>query len=120
MADRVRGAERATSFECRTCSELVDGWTDGAVTERGWRSIEHIDGPNAICPDCVGKPDVLDGLRADYPDARLGSPRPVRGSEDRVSPVEPPSCPTCGLPPLVQHITTGDYVWALVRKVAGG
>lgn len=69
---------RSTIFECRCCDRVSNGYNDGSVTEPGWHDILNIDGPNAICPDCVKDPTALDSLRADgYYDAHVGPARPV-------------------------------------------
>lgn len=53
-----------TTHECRSCGRYVEGWTDGTFAEMGWNRIANIDGPNALCPTCSDKPDVLGSLRA--------------------------------------------------------
>ena len=68
----------ATTFSCRTCGVYVAGFTDGSVTEPGWRDIDRIDGPNAICPECIADPEALDGLREEYPEVVMGAARVVR------------------------------------------
>ncbi len=56
-----------TIFECRSCAMCTPGLTDGTfLCSWGvWRRILGIDGPNAICPLCVGEPDCLDHLIED-------------------------------------------------------
>lgn len=66
-----------TLFTCRMCDRPVSGWTDGAVVERGWRTIENIDGPNAICPACVEYGHV-DVFHDEYENAKIGAAMPVR------------------------------------------
>ncbi len=76
VADRI---PRATLFTCRCCDRSVQGRVDGTVLEPGWRRIERIDGPNAICPSCEADPTALDALRLDgYEDAHLGASMPVQ------------------------------------------
>ena len=57
-----------TIFGCRTCPASTPGWTDGRFASPGWGRIDHIDGPNAICPVCAADPTSLDCLREEYPD----------------------------------------------------
>lgn len=61
-----------TIFTCRCCSASTSGWTDGRFASPGWRRVDRIDGPDAICPACVENPTVLDGLREEYPHAKVG------------------------------------------------
>ena len=70
----------ATLFTCRACGAAVDGWTDGSVARPGWRNIDNIDGPNAVCPDCASRWDPRDWTD-EWPEARLGEARPVRAPE---------------------------------------
>lgn len=66
-----------TIFTCRCCSKYTTGHHFGTVNDLGWYRIDGIDGPNAICPDCVASPDALDNLKADGYDASIGLPCPV-------------------------------------------
>lgn len=57
-----------TLFECRCCGRANWGTTDGKLAhdDRGpWRRLVNIDGPDAVCPACVGEPDVLDRFVTD-------------------------------------------------------
>lgn len=69
-----------TLFDCRCCGRTVDGFTDGSVTVPGWFYIDNIDGPNAICPDCVDTPNALEFMAADGYSPRIGAERPVVGA----------------------------------------
>ena len=65
-----------TIFGCRTCPASTPGWSDGRFASPGWGRIDHIDGPNAICPVCAADPTSLDCLREEYPDvAHAAEPR---------------------------------------------
>ena len=50
--------EVTTSFECRGCAACLPGTYFGPL-ERGCGVILNIDGPNHVCPDCLGNEDVL-------------------------------------------------------------
>ena len=52
-----------TLFICRCCGECSWGLTDGTIFAPGWARIARIDGPNAICPECIADPHALDGLK---------------------------------------------------------
>lgn len=57
-----------TIFGCRCCDRAIVGTNDGAFghdSNGPWRRIEHIDGPDAICPTCVDDPHALDALVED-------------------------------------------------------
>lgn len=57
-----------TIFECKCCGDAIGGTSDGRFghDDRGpWRRIIGIDGPNAICPRCVGEEDALDHFISD-------------------------------------------------------
>ncbi len=54
-----------TVFECRCCGVYCHGWTNGFFSEPGWKRIQFIDGPNAICPNCCNNPQALDFLKED-------------------------------------------------------
>jgi hypothetical protein len=60
-----------TIFECRTCGDCTHGNTDGSTDKSDWMRIEGIDGRSHICSECVGDPTSLDGLKEEYPDARV-------------------------------------------------
>lgn len=60
-------------FNCRTCDASTPGWTDGRFASPGWGRIDHIDGPNAICPVCAADPTSLDCLRDEYPDVAIAA-----------------------------------------------
>jgi hypothetical protein len=68
-----------TIFTCRCCPASVAGTTNGDVAATGWRRIEGIDGPDAICPACVADPAVLDDLRADGYEPQIGDACAVIG-----------------------------------------
>lgn len=86
-----------TLFTCRCCARGGQGWTDGSVCVPGWHTIDHIDGPNAICPICIEEADPLASLREDYPNAAIGKPRRVglarREAEPSPPAWVPPVCP---------------------------
>lgn len=50
--------EATTAFECRGCGKYMPGTVDGPI-ESGCGEILHIDGPRHVCPDCLGKEEVL-------------------------------------------------------------
>lgn len=54
-----------TLFICRCCGEGSRGLTDGTFFNPGWGRIDRIDGPNAICPECIADPRALEGLKED-------------------------------------------------------
>lgn len=54
-----------TLFTCRCCGESSRGLTDGTFFDPGWGRIDRIDGPNAICPECIADPESLEGLKED-------------------------------------------------------
>jgi hypothetical protein len=60
-----------TTFDCRTCGNSVSGKSDGSFDEPGWKRLERIDGPNAICPDCINDPSSLESLRDEYPNVKI-------------------------------------------------
>lgn len=62
-----------TTFECRTCANASPGYADGTILKPGWGRVENIDGPNAICPECIAiKDEILNDYADDgYPDARI-------------------------------------------------
>ena len=62
-----------TIFGCRTCGASTKGWSDGRFAATGWRRLDHIDGPNAICLTCAADPTALDCLRDEYPRVALAS-----------------------------------------------
>lgn len=70
-----------TIFTCRTCGASTKGWSDGRFAATGWRRLDHIDGPNAICPACVADPTALDCLRDEYPRVALASESGEGGSD---------------------------------------
>ena len=64
--EKTAAASSSTIFGCRCCGASVTGKTDGSFDKPGWRRIDHIDGPNAICPECAARPDeALSALRED-------------------------------------------------------
>lgn len=74
--DKLKATPHSSStvFECRCCDRLTQGTNDGTMLQPGWSRIEHIDGPDAICPYCIDDPNALDALHLDgYPDARVQS-----------------------------------------------
>ena len=54
-----------TIFECRCCGGHSVGYSDGTFVKLDWRRIDNIDGPNAICADCVEQEECLDHLIED-------------------------------------------------------
>lgn len=69
-----------TLFICRACDATTTGRTDSSFDTPGWRRLDGLDGPDAICPRCVADPTALTWLRDDYPDVRLRpepSPQPA-------------------------------------------
>lgn len=42
-----------TTFECLGCGRCVNGKTDGSFSEPSWGRMQRIDGPDAICPQCI-------------------------------------------------------------------
>lgn len=57
-----------TLYTCRCCGDSIGGLYDGSFfhDHRGpWRRLAYVDGPNAICPECVSQPDSLDALIED-------------------------------------------------------
>lgn len=70
-------AASRTLMTCRTCGTSVRGTTGGTVSKPGWHKILRIDGPNAMCPECVKDKDALEGLAEDgYLDAKIGPEMP--------------------------------------------
>jgi hypothetical protein len=69
----------STIFECRCCGTYVDGKTSGAVAQPGWYLLDHIDGPNHICPACVELGKIaLWGLKSDgYTNVQIGAACPM-------------------------------------------
>jgi len=62
-----------TIFECRTCGACTSGKSDGSFDAPGWGRLAGIDGRNGICPECIGDPSALDGLKDEYPNVRVQS-----------------------------------------------
>jgi hypothetical protein len=69
-----------TIHECIGCGRIpTAGWNDGSVAEPGWHDVDHIDGPNALCPECSANPEEsLGDLREEYPNVSVGAKRPWR------------------------------------------
>lgn len=55
-----------TIHECRGCGTGTWGLTDGTCLTPGWGRLENIDGPNALCPDCLGELPRLEEILADF------------------------------------------------------
>jgi len=97
------GKRKMTIFTCRTCDNACHGFNDGTMDE-GWRRIDHIDGPNALCPSCAADPkSLLSFHRSGYPNAAL-------------APSDPPVAPPTGAGPMCAcgrpHESHGnDFCW---------
>lgn len=64
--------DNATIFECRCCERYCRGFNDGSFVEPDWRRLSNIDGPNAICPDCVDEgEEALLMWRDEYPNVYI-------------------------------------------------
>ena len=73
----IVSASSWTIFTCRTCGRMAHGTTNGVIAKPGWHKILRIDGPNAMCPECVKDKDSLEGLAEDgYLDAKIGPEMP--------------------------------------------
>ena len=66
-----------TTFGCIGCGLYVTGACDGTCRDAGWRTVDNIDGPNHICPECVGLFDWNECLIEDgYENAAISIEQP--------------------------------------------
>jgi hypothetical protein len=60
-----------TIFECRCCGDYTPGLSNGFMTKPGWKRIAHIDGRNAICPECQHESWRYGDLQEEYPNMKI-------------------------------------------------
>lgn len=71
ILDTIPSTDNRTLYECRCCSAIVGGTTDGRLDDPAWCWLENIDGRTAICPACAATPSSLEPLRDEYPNVRV-------------------------------------------------
>lgn len=54
--------EPKTNFECRGCGRIASEVTLTEIVALGWGEVKRIDGPNKVCPDCLGDESACTAL----------------------------------------------------------